>query len=514
MNLESELKRIAREIVAGRIKNRSELEKAKAEIARKLKLGRFIKNAEIYEASGMDERIRDFLRIKPVRSISGVSVIAVMIKPLSCPFRCIYCPTGDAAKSYVGVEPSALRAKRNNFDPYLQTKDRLRQFEIIGHPNDKCEVIIMGGTFLSTSPSYQEWFVKRVYDALNGKASGNLEEAKKTNETAKHRCIGLTIETRPDFSREKHINRMLEFGATRVELGVQTLDDGLLEKVKRGHGTKEVREATQLLKDSSFKIVYHWMPGLTGLEKKDLKRELKLFREMFENPAYRPDMLKIYPTLVIPGTELFELWKNGEYEALTEEETIGLIAEMKQHVPEWVRIMRIQRDIAEQKIVAGNRKTNLRQLIHEFMDEHGMSCKCIRCREIGRKPAEELEMVEREYKASHGREIFISFESPSRDSIAGYLRLRFPFRPFREELLDSALIRELHVYGSEVPVGEKPSSRQWQHRGLGRKLMERAEEIAKQAGYGKIAVISGVGVREYYRKLGYFLEGPYMVKRI
>ena len=510
MELREGLRKIAEKIINGEIRTSSELEREKARLSKKLGLGRFIKNAEILEVAD-SEKLRKFLLTKPVRSISGVSVIAVMIKPLSCPFHCIYCPSGDAAKSYVGVEPSSLRAKRNHFDPYLQTVDRLHQFEAIGHPNDKCEVIVMGGTFLSTPVEYQRSFIKGIFDGLNGRRAENLEQAQKLNETAKHRCVGLTIETRPDFAMEKHINLMLGYGATRVELGVQVLDDELLKKVKRGHGVAEVAKATQLLKDSAFKIVYHWMPGLTGIEKKDLKRELRLFRKMFDDPDFRPDMLKVYPTLVIPGTELYNMWKQGKYEALTQEETIKLVAEMKTHVPEWVRIMRIQRDIAEQKVAAGQKKTNLRQMIHEYMSENGMECRCIRCREVGRKGAEKPEMKERSYKASKGREFFISFEDPVKDSIIGYVRLRFPHKPFRPELEDAGLVRELHIYGSEVPLG-KPGG--WQHSGFGRSLMRRAEELTREAGYKKVAVISGIGTREYYRRLGYRLEGPYMTKLI
>ncbi len=475
----------------------------KARISKRLGLSRIPKNAEIKKACGLN------ITTKPVRTISGISPIAVMIEPLSCPFQCIYCPSGDAAKSYIGFEPASRRARRNNFDPYLQTKDRLKQYRLLGHPTDKCHIIVMGGTFMSKPRSYRDWFVKRIYDALNEKESETLEKSIKANETARNRATGLTIETRPDFSRKEHINEMLRLSATLVELGVQTLDERILEKIKRGHGVSDVVEATRLLKDSSLKVTYHLMLGLTGIEGKNIRKEIKLFKRVIEDERFRPDMLKIYPTVVTKGAELYGMWRRGEYDPLTSEEAVEMLMEIKQIVPPWMRIMRIQRDIPGNFIDAGPNLTNLRQIVAERMKSEGLKCRCIRCREVGRSPASDVEMVERTYKSSRGREFFISFEDLESDSIAGFIRLRFPAEPFREELKESSLVRELHVYGREAKIGEKG---EWQHRGLGRALLERAEEISASQGFSRIAVMSGVGVRKYYEKFGYRLDGPYMVK--
>ncbi len=513
-NYKEALNEILTEIKKGLRKE--EIESLKAKVSKKYNLDHLIKNAEIYEFSGFDESIRELLQIKPVRTKSGVSVIALMTKPWPCPGRCIYCPTAEGApKSYTGVEPAALRAKMNDFDPRRQIESRLRQFEIIGHPNDKCEVIIMGGTFLSMPKEYRDWFVKSIYDTLNGVESKNLDEAKHINETSRHRCVGLTIETRPDFCHEEHIREMLRYGATRVEIGVQSTDDKILELVKRGHDVAESVRATQLAKDSALKVCYHMMPGLTGIVKKDLKKEYRDFMKIFEDENFRPDLLKIYPTLVIPGTELYEMWKRGEYEPLTLDETIELLIKIKTSIPKWVRIQRVQRDISSKKVVAGPNMTNLRQKIHEVMESRGLKCNCIRCREIGRHPEDfdktpELNVVR--YKASKGIEYFLSFETEN--AIWGLLRLRFPHNP-PEELKGSALIRELHVFGAQVPIGERKISKGVaQHRGLGRKLVEKAEEIAKDHGVESINIISGVGVRKYYEKLGYTLKGFFMWKKL
>ncbi len=516
-NYENAIKEIIEKIRVGNI-SKSKLEILKTKISKKYNLNRIIKNAEIYEFSGEDESLKDILSIKPVRTQSGISAIALMTKPYQCPGQCIYCPTAvGAPKSYTGVEPAALRAKMNNFDPKKQIESRLRQFEIIGHPNEKCEIIIMGGTFLAMPSHYKEWFVKSIYDSLNGKISSTLEEAKKTNETAKHRCIGLTIETRPDYSREEHIREMLRYGTTRVELGVQSTDDEILKLVKRGHDVHESIRATQLAKDSALKVCYHMMPGLTGLYGEiDLKKEFNDFKKIFDSEDFRPDLLKIYPTLVIPGTELYEMWKRGEYKPLSLEETVELLIKIKSIIPKWVRIQRIQRDISSKKIVAGPIMTNLRQYIHEIMDKRGLKCNCIRCREIGRHPSDfekEPELNVIKYNASGGTEYFISYETEN--AIWGHVRLRIPNKPFIEELnKKTGLIRELHVYGQQIPIGKKGLGNTAQHHGFGKRLMKKAEEIAKDSGMESIAVISGVGVREYYRKLGYKLKGPYMCKEV
>ncbi len=495
--------------------NIEQLEKEKVYVARKYSLGRIIKNADILmvaKEKNLDNNIIRFLRTKPMRTLSGVANIAVMWldkghiidgKPFSCPFSCIYCPQGsNAPKSYIGVEPTTLRAIRNNYDPYLQVKNRLKQLEIIGHEPQKCELIVMGGTFLSWQREKQENFVKRCLDAMNCVDSTNLEESQTINESAPYRCIGLTIETRADYCRQQDVDWMLQLGATRVEIGVQSTDEDLLINTKRGHGAEKNVEAIKLVKDNGLKLCAHWMPGLTGIDKLDLDKELEMFKELFDNPEYRPDELKIYPTLVIPDTELHELWMNGKYEPLGIEDAIQLLIRMKQIVPRYVRIKRISRDISEKEISEGAKVTNLRQLTHLRMKELGITCNCIRCREIRSRKIEELEMKRLEYEASGGREIFLTFEDEKTNAIVAFLRLR---------LADNAFIRELHVYGEQSPIGSQVG---YQHVSLGKKLLAEAEKIAEENDYKKLHVTSGVGVRNYYKHQGYILEKPYMVKDI
>ncbi len=512
-------KEIVEKILAGKITNQAVLEKEKTKVSGIYSLEKLLKNADIISYCEMTgnslPRITKLLMTKPVRTLSGVANIAVMWlgeDNFSCPFSCIYCPAAvqtDSSgtkmfvpKSYIGVEPTSLRAMRNRYDPYMQVGNRLKQLQLIGHPTDKCELIIMGGTYLAWGRSNYEHFAQRCYDAFNGCSSGSLEEAKRLNETAANRVIGLTVETRADYCREYHIREMLQLGATRVELGVQTTDDNLLKLARRGHGAEENRKAFRLLREAGLKITAHWMPGLTGLRGKiDMEKEVETFRELFNSPDYRPDELKIYPTLVIAGTGLYDLWRSGEYEALTFEQTLKLLAEMKKHVPKYVRIKRIMRDISEHEAQAGARTTNLRQLLQERMKKESLRCNCIRCREVGSKVPENIELAVSDYEASGGREFFISFEDAN--LLVAFLRLR----------IDSsgiAKVRELHVYGPQIPIGKSEAG--FQHLGYGRKLMEKAEAIAKEFSKSTIAVTSGVGAREYYKKLGYKLEGFYMAK--
>jgi len=466
-----------------------------------------------------NKKINDKLKSRLSRTGSGVTPIAVMPKPFPCPGRCTYCPQGEnAPKSYTGFEPATMRAIRSGYDAKNQVQTRLMQYEALGQPNQKCELIIMGGTFLSVPLDYQYQFVKECYDAFNGKVSKNLEQAKKINQTAKHRVIGLTIETRPDWCKEEHINRMLEFGATRVELGVQSLDDKVLRKVQRGHGQKEIIKATALLKDSAFKVCYHFMPGLYSSRKKDIS----MLKKLFSDENYKPDMLKIYPCLVIPNTKLYEEYKKGAFEPIDTLEAVQRIAQATKYFPPWVRVMRMQRDIPANKIAAGVKAGNLHQLVDKWLKEHNQKCRCIRCREIfsiyrNNKQINsefDFDLVVRSYKASTGKEYFISYEDKKNDLLAGFIRLRIPANPFREEIdADSALIRELHVYGSEAEIG-KISNDSIQHKGLGKTLLAKAEEIALKTKKTKLLIISGVGAREYYKKFGYSLKGPYMFKNI
>ncbi len=510
---------LVEKILGNKIKNQDALEKEKSKVSGKYNLEKLLKNADIIsycERTGNSQpRITKLLKTKPVRTLSGVANIAVMWlgeDGFSCPFSCVYCPQAVdegtkmfVPKSYIGVEPTSLRAMRNRYDPYMQVGNRLRQLQLIGHPTDKCELIIMGGTYLAWGRSNYENFAKRCYDAFNGCGSGSLEEAKRLNETAANRVIGLTVETRADYCREYHISEMLQLGATRVELGVQTTDDELLKLAKRGHGAEENRKAFRLLKEAGLKITAHWMPGLTGLHGKiDMDKEVETFKELFTNPDYRPDELKIYPTLVIAGTGLYDLWQAGKYEALAFEQTLKLLAEMKKHVPRYVRIKRIMRDISEHEAQAGARTTNLRQLLHERMKKEGLKCSCIRCREVSSKVPENVQLLLEEYEASGGREFFISFEDAN-GLLVAFLRLRI-------DSSCTAKIRELHVYGPQIPIGKSETG--FQHHGYGKKLMEKAEAIAKEFSKSRIAVTSGVGAREYYRKLGYELEGFYMVKEL
>ncbi len=517
--LEKEIaQRIIKEIKENGL-TKSKLSALKKRIGKEYGLKDVFPNTRIVEHASKEDRelIINTVMRKPVRSISGVSIVAVMIPIKSCPGKCIYCPTGmNAPKSYTGKEPAARRAKMFGFDPYRQVKERLRQLELIGHPTDKIELIIMGGTFPSEDPDFQRNFVKRMFDALNEDDSASLKDALKKNEKAKHRCVGLTIETRPDFCGEKEINLMLEMGCTRVELGVQSLDDDVLEKVQRGHSVKETIKAFKLLKDSGLKIVAHMMPGLFHNKKQDLE----MFDELFNNENFKPDMIKMYPALVIKGTGLYSLYRKGLFTPLDNKSASELLAEIKSKVPRFIRIMRIQRDIPSTEIEVGIKASNLRELVQKEMNSKGLKCNCIRCREAGHNfyknkiiPKNIKKRVE-EYKASGGEEFFISYEDFERDILIGYIRLRFPDKPFRKELKGSAVVRELRVVGSEVPIDENAVGQQHQHKGYGKELLKEAEEIAIKRGYRKLAVISAIGTREYYRKFGYRLEGVYMVKNL
>ena len=501
--------RIILAVKDGAVKDREDIQRMKIELCSELGLADVPPNSIILKETLPEDRklLEPFLIKKPMRTISGVAVVAVMTSPHPCPHgKCAYCPGGvDAGspQSYTGKEPAARRAERNGFDPYLQVRDRIDQLAAIGHKTDKIDLIIMGGTFTSRDPEYQEWFVRRCLDAMNGEASSDLEEAQRKNETSDHRCIGLTVETRPDVFGDEQVERAMMLGATRVELGVQILDDRILSRSKRGHGVKETIDSTRSCKAHGLKVCYHLMPGLPG---SDPEKDLECFRRVFDDPDFRPDMLKFYPTLVISGTELFEEWERGEYVPYDVDTAVDLLSKMKSIVPEYARIQRIQRDIPAPQIAAGILKSNIRQLVKENMDAHGMSCRCIRCREVGHtgEVLEDPGQIVRavlEYQAGGGRERFISLEY--KDSLVGYVRLR-------TDGTDTATVRELKVFGRVAPIGSEGED--WQHRGFGKELMLEAERFAAADGKGRIRVTSGVGVREYYRALGYVLEVPYMVK--
>lgn len=509
-------------ILSGRVSTGDELHREKVRLCKVHKMDHIPGNPEIlgYANESQMELLEPFLKIKPVRTISGVAVVAVMTSPHDCPHgKCLYCPGGvkdGTAQSYTGREPAAMRASNSNFDPFLQVQSRIGQLQAIGHKTDKIDLIIMGGTFTAREPEYQREFTKGCFDAMNGCNSSTLEEAQEKNEKADSRCIGLTVETRPDMFFEPQIDLSLELGATRVELGVQTLNDSTLDKMERGHGTAETRKATRLARDAGMKVGYHLMPNLPG---ETLASDIKTFKRLFSDESYKPDMLKIYPTLVIKGTGLYEMWKRGEYEPYTLEEQVRLIADIKSNLPKWVRIQRIQRDIPVQLIEAGAKKSHLRELAQEELGKRGKRCRCIRCREAGhnllkgRKP-ENVERLIEEYSASGGKEFFVSFEDIEKEILMAFARLRIPSdKTHRPEMSNAAVIRELRVLGQTVPIGKKIEE-SWQHKGYGEMLIERCKEITRDQGKQKLLVMSGVGVREYYRKLGFERDGPYMAIQI
>ena len=511
---------IGREILKVRPGSKEDVARIKKLVAKRFELSKIPSDVEILRAwrgrEGYDI-LREILRVKPVRTLSGVAVVSVMSSPAPCPHgRCVMCPGGvETPQSYTGLEPAAQRGKQHKYDPFSQVLSRLEELSEIGHDVDKVEVIVMGGTFPARDESYKEWFMLNVFNALNAfgrrrfKPDRSLEVAKRRNERAKARCVGVTFETRPDYAKEKHILEMLRFGGTKVEIGVQSIYEDVLAKIRRGHGVDDVVTATRLLKDSAFKVGYHVMLGLPN---SNFERDLRMFKVIFRDERFKPDYLKIYPTLVIEGTELYEWYRKGLYEPYKTEDVVELIALAKRFFPVWVRVQRIQRDIPV-NVAIGLDKGNIRQIVHERLRKLGYACRCIRCREVGHKVKDfvkDAELVVRRYRASRGVEYFISYEIPSYDALVGFLRLRFPYKPFIREIEDCALIRELHVYGKAVPIGVR-DGRAFQHRGFGERLLKFAEEIARER-YDRVAVISGVGVREYYRRFGYRKCFEYMVK--
>ena len=505
----------------------NDVNKAKMQVAAKYKLGKIPSNSEIIAILKAREKSKLLLllRRKATRSISGVTVIAAMTKPYPCPQQepCAYCPGGPkygVPQSYTGFEPAAMRGLQNQFDPYLQVRSRTEQLQSIGHNVDKIELIIMGGTFPATPHEYQTWFVHRCLDAITGKDSASLEDSKKNAEASKIRNVGITVETRPDWAKEEHVDRMLDMGVTRVELGVQNPDDRIYRLVGRKHTVQDVVEATRIMKDAGLKIVYHLMPGMPG---SNMKKDLEAFKEVFTNPGFKPDMIKIYPCLVLKGTKAYEWQSEGTYRPYATGEAADLIVQVKKMVPPWVRIMRVQRDIPSPLIVAGVKKSNLRQLVQQDLKEQGLRCRCIRCREVGHRMAvdkvkpnpEEVEVLTTHYEASEGEEIFISAEDTENDVLIGYLRLRIPSdKAHRPEIktVPCSMVRELHVYGPLVPVG-KHFAHAWQHKGLGGVLLSEAERISKEDhNLKKILVISALGTKQYYMRFGYDYDGVYMSK--
>ncbi|MFA5128290.1 MAG: tRNA uridine(34) 5-carboxymethylaminomethyl modification radical SAM/GNAT enzyme Elp3 [Patescibacteria group bacterium] len=492
--------------------------------------------------------LEQILTKRAVRTLSGVAIVTVLTEPHECPGQCIYCPDEkEMPKSYISDEPAAARALSLQFDPYRQVSERIKTLTKNGHPTDKIELIVKGGTWNAYPPDYQYWFILRCFEAANnvkGTKKGNVEKirkilqlAQKKNEIAKHRIIGLTLETRPDhvhpvksgeagsplakFNRvnEKNILIMRELGCTRIELGVQTIDDKILKLIKRGHDASETIRATELLKNYGFKVDYHLMPQLPGSTP---AKDAKMLAEIFDNPAYRPDMIKIYPCTVVKHSPLYKWVKSGKFKPYSDKKLIELLINFKTIVPRYVRISRLIRDIPGHHIVAGNTMTNLRQVIQAEMARRGLHCNCLRCREVGHHEVESYKVHKvksklfvDKYEASNGTEYFLSFcaqgasasgGEDDRNVVYAFCRLRL-----NKDGLYPAFIRELHTYGQMLKIGAK-SAKDSQHKGLGLKLIKEVEKICKKNKIQKLAVISGVGVRGYYRKLGYKLENSYMIK--
>ena len=483
--------------------------------------------------------LEGLLTKRHVRTLSGVAIITVLTKPFPCPGKCVYCPLEiDMPKSYLKDEPAAARAFKLKFDPYEQVARRLKTLTENGHPTDKVELIVKGGTWNAYPPAYQYWFILRCFEAANtshkssppygGGARGgvniiklkkNLLTAQNKNETGKHRIIGLTLETRPDFVNEATIKIMRELGCTRVELGAQSTDDKILKLIKRGHDTTEIKRATALLKNYGFKVDYHLMPQLPGTTP---AKDLKMMLKVFSDPDYRPDMIKIYPCVVMKKTELYRWFKKGQYRPYADKKLIELLINFKTRVPRYVRLSRIIRDIPGGHIMAGNKVTNLRQIIAAEMAKRGLRCNCLRCREVGHRPEitnhksqitnKNLKLFIEKYRASGGMEYFLSIEDPKRRVVFAFCRLRLN-NVTMKQYNNVAYIRELHTYGQLLNIGQKNKTAS-QHRGWGKKLMAEAEKICRKNKISELAVISGVGVRDYYRHLGYRLKGGYMVKKI
>ncbi len=547
-----------------------ELERLKKDVAKRYSMAKSPTMIEILlhaKKEDLDE-LKKYLKTKPMRSLSGVAPIAVMTKPYYCPHgKCTMCPGGpksvfgDVPQSYTGREPSTMRAIRAEYDAYEIVFNRLEQYLVAGHIPEKAEVIIQGGTFPAMDVPYQEEVITNVFRAMNdfsalffpsgvfdfdgfkdffelpGPVGGadrskhikeKISELKKIpttlgveqkkNETAHIRCVGLTIETKPDWGFASHGNEMLRLGCTRIELGVQSVYDDVLQRVNRGHTLADTKQSIRELKDLGFKLNFHYMLGLprgdgTTTTADD---ELSGLKELFENPDYCPDMLKIYPCLVLPGTGLYLQWKAGKYAPVETGAAAEIISEFKRFVPKYCRIMRVQRDIPSTRVEAGVDKTNLRQYVEALCQKKDIHCRCIRCREAGRagivvsEADVDFEIIE--YDAAGGKEFFISSVDKKDDLLIGFVRLRFPGTFLRPEITPtSALIREIHVFGKVTPMGAKGDV---QHVGIGKQLMRRAEDIAKQNGKDKMVVISAIGTREYFKKMGYVQEGPYVVKRI
>ncbi len=492
------------------------------------------------------------IRMKPTRTLSGVTTVTVLTKPYPCPGKCIFCPTDvRMPKSYLPDEPGAMRGLQHEFDPYAQVQARLRSLAAVGHPVNKIELLVLGGTWSAYRRDYREWFIHRCFDALNGVDSGTLEAAQRRNETAEHRNVGLVVETRPDHITPREIEHMRRLGVTKVQLGAQSLDDRILALNQRGHSVDDTRKAVALLRAAAFKVVLHWMPNLLGAtpesDREDFARLWSTNRhewarigprmgtnrhewarigprmgtnghEWARLGALAPDELKIYPTQLLANADLYAYWQRGEYQPYDTETLVDLLAEVKTTIPRYCRVNRVIRDIPSTNVVEGNKRTSLRQDVHREMARRGTHCQCIRCREVrGQKVVPEtLRFDDLTYRAGFAEEHFLSFNTPE-DKLAGFLRLSLPGEASPDlgfaDLEGAALIREVHVYGQSLEVGREEQGAA-QHIGLGRQLIARAEEIARSRGYRRLAVIAAVGTRRYYAARGFRMGDLYMVKEL
>ena len=458
-----------------------------------------------------DPEMRTALQMKPTRSQAGVTVVTVLTKPYPCPGECIFCPTDvRMPKSYLHDEPGAQRAERHGFDPYTQATARIRALEQIGHPAEKIELLILGGTWSSYTREYQEWFVKRCFEAMNGVEAETLAQAQEINTEAKRRNVGLVVETRQDRIDDAELRWLRALGVTKVQVGIQSLDDRILTLNNRGHDVQATRDAFRLLRLAGFKIHGHWMANLLGATPES---DVEDYGRLWSDPAIRPDELKIYPCILVENAELYEYWQRGEYVPYSEEEVRDVLVSCMVKTPRWVRLNRVIRDFPTTHVVAGNKKANMRQIAQNKVEEEGLQLRDIRYREIRRERVgrKELQLRVDSYETEGSEEHFLSFETAD-ERIAGFLRLSFPERnqphPF-PELSDHAMIREVHVYGPALDLGEE-SRGEAQHMGLGTELIEKARQMAREAGYGNLAVISAIGTRNYYAKLGFELNGLYM----
>ena len=468
------------------------------------------------------------IRMKPMRTQSGVAPVTVLTAPAGCPGKCIFCPDDwRMPKSYIFDEPGAQRAERDGFDPYKQTLGRIQAFESIGHDADKVELLILGGTWSAYSRDYREWFIQRCFDAMN--AAGNpdyagstsLEEAQQYNVTATHRNVGLVIETRPDWITPDEIRHLRKLGVTKVQIGVQSLDDDVLALNERGHDVAAVREALGLLRTAGFKLHLHWMPNLYGATPDKDRAD---FARFFSDEAIRPDEMKIYPCSLIADTELYNRWLAGEYQPYTVEELVSLLADVKPTIPPYTRINRLFRDIPAHHIEAGVKVSNLREVVQQELGQRGQQCGCIRCREVKRRRvnASEVELQVYSYTTDLTQEHFLHFVTTDAHEepglIAGFLRLSWPLQPdagsraFLDEIAESALIREVHVYGPALGIGAE-SDANAQHAGLGTLLMDAAKQMSRDAGFSQISVIAATGTRGYYAARGFsqgelYMNGP------